>query len=204
MPDQEQNDNTWTVILYQSMSGDAEVGQGTFEMTGGKLVSLNGGLFYTTNTDSVFVLDHVEIEAAEDSEYFLRCTGNLNQRGWGKTGQNGANCSFTAISQSMDGDIVWDSISTLDLSLTNGSVLTGAVLDDESCAGEGGDGSCRMVIDETSCWIVTGDSALTELVCAGTMLDDSGESVTVVSRDGEVLVQGGGAYTVTVESYSEA
>ena len=39
---------------------------------------------------------------------------------------------------------------------------------------------------------------------AGTMLDDSGESVTVVSRDGEVLVQGSGAYTVTVESYSEA
>ena len=117
MPDQEQNDNTWTVILYQSMSGDAEVGQGTFEMTGGKLVSHNGGLFYTTNTDSVFVLDHVEIEAAEDSEYFLRCTGNLNQRGWGEAGQNGANCSFSAISQSMNGDIVWDSISTLDLSL---------------------------------------------------------------------------------------
>jgi hypothetical protein len=204
MPDQEQNDNTWTVILYQSMSGDSEVGQGTFEMTGGKLVSHNGGLFYTTNTDSVFILDHVEIEAAEDSEYFLRCTGNLNQRGWGATGQNGANCSFKAISQSMNGDIVWDSISTLDLSLTNGSVLTGAVLDDESCAGEGGEGGCEMVIDETSRWVVTGDSTLTKLVCAGTMLDDSGESVTVVSRDGEVLVQGSGAYTVTVESYSEA
>ena len=26
MPDQAQNDNTWTVILYQSMSGDAQVG----------------------------------------------------------------------------------------------------------------------------------------------------------------------------------
>ena len=204
MPDQEQNDNTWTVILYQSMSGDAEVGQGTFEMTGGKLVSRNGGLFYTTNTDSVFVLDHVEIEAAEDSEYFLRCTGNQNQRGWGKTGQNGANCSFKAISQSMNGDIVWDSISNLDLSLTNGSVLTGAVLDDESCAGEGGEGGCEMVIDETSRWVVTGDSTLTKLVCAGTMLDDSGESVTVVSRDGEVLVQGSGAYTVTVESFTGA
>ena len=61
-----------------------------------------------------------------------------------------------------------------------------------------------MVIDETSRWVVTGDSTLTKLVCAGTMLDDSGESVTVVSRDGEVLVQGSGAYTVTVESYSEA
>ena len=36
MPDQDQNDNTWTVILYQSMSGDSEVGEGKFEMTGGR------------------------------------------------------------------------------------------------------------------------------------------------------------------------
>ena len=32
MSDQDQNDNTWTVILYQSMSGDAEVGNSTFQM----------------------------------------------------------------------------------------------------------------------------------------------------------------------------
>ena len=43
MADLEQNDNTWTVILYQSMSGDSEVGEGRFEMEGGSLVSGNGG-----------------------------------------------------------------------------------------------------------------------------------------------------------------
>ena len=32
MADLDQNDNTWTVILYQSMSGDSEVGEGRFEM----------------------------------------------------------------------------------------------------------------------------------------------------------------------------
>ena len=37
MPDLEQNDNTWTVILYQSMSGDSAVGEGKFEMVGGTL-----------------------------------------------------------------------------------------------------------------------------------------------------------------------
>ena len=71
MPDLEQNDNTWTVILYQSMSGDSQVGQGTFTMDGGKLISRNGGIFYTTNTESVFVIRNVEIEQSEDSEYFL-------------------------------------------------------------------------------------------------------------------------------------
>ncbi len=35
MPDLPQNDNTWTVILYQSMSGDAEAGEGRFKMAAG-------------------------------------------------------------------------------------------------------------------------------------------------------------------------
>ena len=197
MPDQDQNDNTWTVILYQSMSGE-----GSFEMDGGKLVSLNGGLFYTTNTDSTFVLRGVEIEASEDSEYFLRVTGNANQRGWGSTGANGANCTFTAIQQTMDGDIQWDSISNLDLYLTDGSALIGAIVDDESCAGEGGDGACHVVIDESSTWVVTGDSTLTALECAGSIVDDAGQSVSVVGADGTVYVEGDSEFTITVDSYT--
>ena len=107
MADLDQNDNTWTVILYQSMSGDSEVGEGSFEMEGGSLVSGNGGIFYTTNTESEFVLSNVEI-SADNSEYFLRCTGNANQRGWGQSGANGADCAFTAINQKMDGDVIWE------------------------------------------------------------------------------------------------
>ena len=201
MPDLEQNDNTWTVILYQSMSGDSEIGQGSFRMDGGKLVSHNGGLFYTTNTESVFTLQNVEIECSEDCEYFLRCTGNANQRGWGKTGSNGADCTFTAISQQMAGNILWDSISNLDLSLTESSVLKGAVLDDESCAGEGGNGSCCITIDESSAWIVTGNSTVTRLTCIGTVSDADGNEVSIVRSDGTVLVQGNSPFTVTTEEY---
>lgn len=61
MEDLPQNDNTWTVIVYQSMSGDSQVGEGRFEMSGGTLQSGNGGLFYTTHTESEFVLSGVEI-----------------------------------------------------------------------------------------------------------------------------------------------
>lgn len=202
MPDQDQNDNTWTVILYQSMSGDSQVGQGSFTMDGGKLISKNGGIFYTTNTESVFVLHNVEIEAADDSEYFLRVTGNANRRGWGKTGANGADCDFTAISQQMNGDVIWDSISTLDLYLTDGSTLTGAVIDDESCAGDGGSGYSRVVIDETSFWIVTGDSSVSVLECAGAIMDENGETVSIIGTDGTVYVQGSGVFTITVNEFS--
>ena len=81
------------------MSGDSEVGNGTFQMSGGKLTSGNGGIFYTTNTESTLTLENIEIEYADDSEFFLQCTGNNNARGRGKSGDNGAYYLFTGISQ---------------------------------------------------------------------------------------------------------
>ena len=131
MADDEQNDCIWNVILYQSMSGDSEVGNSTFEMEGGSLTAKNGGMFYTTNTESTFLLSGVDIAYADDSEFFLRCTGNENRRGWGSVGSNGADCLFTAKEQEMQGDVVWDSVSDLDFYMTDGSTLTGAVVDDE-------------------------------------------------------------------------
>ena len=198
------NGNTWTVILYQSMSGDSEVGEGRFEMAGGTLVSQNGGLFYTTNTHSEFVLSGVTIEAAEDSEYFLRCTGNANQRGWGASGNNGADCKFTGVAQQMDGDVIWDSVSNLDLYLTGGSALTGAVLNDEREAGDGGDGHCNLYVSKDSRWVVTGDSVLTALETEGAVVDAEGKTVSILGIDGTVYVQGDSPFKVTVSSYSPA
>ena len=202
MADNSQNDCTWNVILYQSMSGDSEVGNSTFEMVGGSLTAKNGGMFYTTNTESTFLLQNVAITNADDSEFFLKCTGNANQRGWGTTGQNGADCSFTARQQEMTGDVIWDSISQLDLYVLDGSTLTGAVLDDESNAGNGGYGYAALYLDSTSKWVVTGDSTVTSLYNAGTIVDASGNTVSVVGTDGTVYVQGTSQYTITVTSYS--
>ena len=202
MSDDEQNDCTWNVILYQSMSGDSEVGNSTFEMVGGSLTANNGGMFYTTNTESTFILNDVDITYADDNEFFLRCTGNDNQRGWGSSGSNGADCSFTAISQDMKGDIIWDSISTLDFYMTDGSTLVGAVTDDESYAGNGGDGYCNLYIEKDSTWTVTGDSTLSALYCSGTIKDSSGNTVTIKGADGTVYVSGTSKYTITVDEYS--
>ena len=204
MPDQEQNDCTWTVIVYQSMSGDSEVGNGTFEMSGGTLTSGNGGLFYTTNTECTITLQDVEIIPSGTNAFFLRCTGNNNQRGWGTAGANGSDCLFTAISQEMTGDVVWDTISTLDFYMTDSSTLTGAVTEDETFSGGSGDGYCNLYLDETSTWVVTGDSTLTALYQAGTIVDEDGNTVTVQGTDGTVYVEGTSAYTVTVETWSDS
>lgn len=203
MPDDnEQNDCTWNVILYQSMSGDSEEGNSTFEMVGGTLTANDGGMFYTTNTESTFLLDDVDITYADDNDFFLKCTGNSNARGWGSTGSNGADCTFTAIDQEMEGDIVWDSISDLDFYMTGSSTLTGAVTDDETNAGDGGSGYCNLYIESGSTWTVTGDSTLTNLYNAGTITDADGNTVSIVGTDGTTYVEGASQYTITVDSYS--
>ena len=202
MSDLEQNDCTWNVILYQSMSGDSEIGNSTFEMSGGSITARNGGMFYTTNTESTITLSGVDVKAADDSEFFLKCTGNNNQRGWGEAGANGADCLFTAIQQEMEGNVIWDSISKLDFYMTEGSTLKGSVIDDESNASEDGDGYCNLYIGEGGTWTVTGDSVLSSLANSGSIVDENGATVTVKGTDGTIYEEGTSSYTVTVDSYS--
>lgn len=204
MSDDDQNDTTWTVILYQSMSGDSEVGNSIFQMDGGTITSKNGGLFYTTNTECTIALKDVDITYNDDSEFFLQCTGNNNQRGWGQSGANGSDCNFTADSQDMKGNVIWDSISDLDFYMTNGSTLEGAFVNDESNAGNGGDGYCNVVIDKDSTWTVTGDSIITSLSNAGTITDADGKTVSIVGTDGTTYVEGDSDYTITVGSYQDS
>lgn len=203
MSDDDQNDTTWTVILYQSMSGDSEVGNSTFQMDGGTITSKNGGLFYTTNTECTIALKDVDITYNDDSEFFLQCTGNNNQRGWGQSGANGSDCNFTADSQDMKGNVIWDSISDLDFYMTNGSTLEGAFVNDETYAGNGGDGYCNVVIDKDSTWTVTGDSTITSLSNEGTITDADGKTVSIVGTDGTTYVEGDSDYTITVGSYQD-
>ena len=201
IPENEQNDCNWTVILYQSMSGDSEVGNSDFSMTGGSLTSKNGGMFYTTNTEGSFYLSCVDLNYSDSNDFLLKCTGNSNARGWGSSGANGADCEFTADAQTMAEKIIWDSISQLDVTLQNKSTWTGSFVQDESNAGNGGDGYANLTIDSSSAWIVDGDSTLSTLTCMGTITDADGNTVTVKGTDGATYVEGTSDYTITVSSY---
>ena len=55
------DENVHAVMIYQSMSGDADVGTSTFSMTGGSLTGKNGDLFYVTNTHCVLTLSGVTL-----------------------------------------------------------------------------------------------------------------------------------------------
>ncbi|MCD7738210.1 MAG: hypothetical protein LUH58_04110 [Lachnospiraceae bacterium] len=191
-------DDTDEELVSTTLTGTVESIDGN-EIT---LTSENGGIFYTTNTESEIYISGVEITASDDCKFFLMCTGNDNERGWGTTGANGSQCSFTASDQEMKGDVIWDNISTLDFYMMDGSTLTGAVINDETHAGNGGDGYCSLYLSADSPWVVTGDSIVTNLYTEGTITDEAGNSVTIVGTDGTVYVQGTGSYTITVETYS--
>ena len=61
------DENVHNVMIYQSMSGDADVGTSVFSMTGGSLTSKNGDMFYITNTHCVMTLKGVQF-VNEDSD----------------------------------------------------------------------------------------------------------------------------------------
>lgn len=203
MSDDSRNDCTWNVILYQSMSGDSEEGNSIFEMNGGTLTAKNGGMIYTTNTQSTFIISDVDIKYPDDCEFFLKCTGNSNERTWGKAGENGAKCSFSAIKQTMTGDVLWDNISTLDFFMTEGSTLTGAFIKEETSNATANGGYANLNISEDSTWVVTKNSTLTALTLSGKIIDENGKTVSVVGSDKTVYISGDSNLTVTVDKFSD-
>lgn len=147
------SENIHCIMIYQSMSGDADVGEAYFEANGGEITSLAGDMFYVTNTSCEIKLSDVKFNMADG--VFLRAVGNTSSRGWGKQGENGADVKMSLESQSVSGDIVVDDISTLDLTLSS-SDITGAINSDNSS------GSIALTLDENSSITLTGDSYVTE------------------------------------------
>ena len=146
------SENIHCIMIYQSMSGDADVGEAYFEANGGEITSLAGDMFYVTNTSCEIKLSDVKFNMADG--VFLRAVGNTSSRGWGKQGENGADVKMSLESQSVLGNIVVDDISTLDLTLSS-SDITGAINSDNSS------GSIALTLDENSSITLTGDSYVT-------------------------------------------
>lgn len=149
-------ENIHNVMLYQSMSGDAQEGTSSFTMTGGTLVSQNGDMFYVTNTDSIITLSSVDLTLA-DGTYLMVVAGNNGERGWGTAGSNGGICEFDLSGQTASGEITVDSISELNMSIADASSYTGEINTDGTAAA-----ALSVTLDTTSTWTLTGDSYITE------------------------------------------
>ncbi len=153
------DDEKSNIMVMQSMSGDAAIGRSSFTMKGGRLVAESGNMFYTTNTSCNISIENVEMVYAND--IFLIACCNENVRGWGTPGLNGPNCTFTATNQQMKGQIIYDTASTLNFNILEGSGLEGCFVRRDKY--QGGKG-VTVTVDATSSWTVTADSVVNTLV----------------------------------------
>ena len=178
-------ENVHNVMIYQSMSGDADVGTSTFSMTGGTLTAKNGDMIYVTNTHCVLTLSGVTIKNEDADGALLRVVGNSASHGWGTAGSNGAQVEFTADGQTLTGDIVVDTISTLNMTLQNGSSFTGTVnIVDNAQGGTAVSNNAVVTIESGCTWTLTGDCTITSLTNSGT-INFNGYTITLA--DGTVL-----------------
>ena len=167
-----------TIMIYQSMSGDADSGTSAFTMTGGTLTSKNGHVFHVTNTNAIITLNGVTI-INEDSENILL---SVCADGW----SGGSNiAALNAIRQALSGTILVGSDSTLTLSLSDGSTFTG-MISGEITNAKGTTvstavGTVNVTLDSTSTWTLTGDTYISSF---------TGEAANVISNGYTLYVNG--------------
>lgn len=171
-------ENVHTVMIYQSMSGDAEKGRSDFSMEGSTLHSRAGDVIYVTNTDCNIKLKDTEITSDDADGALLCAVGNSASRGWGKKGANGGNADVLLENEKIKGNIIADDISMLNLTLKN-TRWTGALSIDKNAAATDPKGTVNVKIDEGSSWALTGDSTVTTLENHGTILKN-GHTLTVL------------------------
>ncbi|MBR0378630.1 MAG: hypothetical protein IJI04_09455 [Lachnospiraceae bacterium] len=167
-----------SIMIYQSMSGDADSGTSHFTMTGGSLTSKNGHVFHVTNTNAVITLEGVTI-TNEDAENILL---SVCDDGW-SGGSNEA--TLNASAQKLTGAVKVGSNSTLALELTKDSAFEGSI--DGSIINVKGEtvstdvGTVSVTLDSTSTWTLTGDSYVTEF---------NGDASNVISNGFTLYVNG--------------
>ena len=167
-----------SIMIYQSMSGDAASGTSAFTMTGGSLTSKSGHVFHVTNTSAVITLSGVKI-TNEDSANVLLSVCDDGWSGGGNTAE------LNASAQKLTGAILVGGNSALTLNLTKGSTLEGYV--DGKITNAKGDtvsteaGSVSVTLDGSSTWTLTGDSYITEF---------NGDAANVISNGHTLYVNG--------------
>ena len=162
------------LMIYQSMSGDAQGTEGTFTMTGGSFnwPSTTGPAMYVTNSTGVITLTGVTVN--NSSATLIKAGADQ----WGTTGSNGGTVIFTADGETLTGNIDLDSYSSMTASLKNSSSLTGHI--DAANTAK----AIALTLDATSTWTVTANSYLTSLSDAGGI---SGTSITNITSNGHTV-----------------
>ncbi len=146
------------IMIYQSMSGDASEGKGTFTVINSSLsISENSDvyktapMFFVTNTTAEINLTNTKLSYG--SNILLSIAGTSE---WGTSGSNGGIVTLNTNNQTMKGDIILDSLSSLDMSFVKTSYK--GKINSTNMAKE-----VSLKLDKDSQITLTGDSYVTSL-----------------------------------------
>lgn len=158
------------VFIYQSMSGDADVGTSLFSAQNSKLtiasdspVYTTAPMFHITNTACVINLDNTDLSFG--SGVFLESS---SQNQWGNTGSNGGSAQLNTNNEQITGNVIVDEISSLNWDMKN-TEFKGAI---------NSTGNTTVKVGEGSTWTLTGDSTVSGLDVTGN-IDYGSYSLTV-------------------------
>ena len=144
------------IFIYQSMSGDASEGTGTFSANNSTITTNQGDTFFVTNTTANISLENNRIVNNDASSAFLRAQSGK----WGTAGANGGIVKLSLTKQVAEGDIVLDSVSSLSLVLSDQSFYMGIINGANTAQ------SIDVTLDATSQLILAGDSYINTLTNA--------------------------------------
>lgn len=171
------------VMIYQSMSGDADTGKGVFTMNGGSLTSTNAGMFFVTNTVAEINLDNVKMAYATDD--LLR----IQSEGWGNEGENGGQVTLNAKDQDLEGIVTVDENSNLNMYLSGSSDFEGSI-DNK--------GKVYVELSDDATWTLTADTAISGLTCGKDAIKLNGHKLTVDGKEYEEGTESTGTAIETV------
>lgn len=147
------------IFIYQSMSGDADVGTSLFSAKNSKLsiasdssVYKEAPMIHVTNTACVINLENTELSFGSGT--FMQIAG---QNQWGTTGSNGGVAELNTDNEKIDGNLIVDSISSLNWTMKN-TEFKGAI---------NSTGNTTVNVADSSTWTLTGDSSVSSLEVSG-------------------------------------
>ena len=147
------------LMLYQSYSGDAEVGTSVFDAQDSKIIAHTGPMFFVTNTRAKARLRNAALEFKTSSAGLAKSQQLILAQAsrWGIRGRNGGKLEFYAEDQKLCGNIDADAISTISLFLGDKAELTGAI----NTSGKAK--AVNVTLKNGSAWNVAADSNVTAL-----------------------------------------
>ena len=170
----ENNEIYKNIYIYQTLNGNnSEEENATFNAKDSKIVTKKGYTFLVANNDAIINLENNTFNNNKD---FLKIQSS--------------SLIMNLDNQKIDGNLIADSTSSLELNMKNNSKLVGTINNDKSAK------EVKLTIDNTSVLILTKDTYLTSL-------DNSNKNNSNIYSNGYKLYVNNKEVTINNKEYSE-